>query len=563
LVYALAATAAAVDAQALPDSTFSNPGQAEAQGTDAFLTKANAGGESEIATVGFEKVSGADIGRETLRDERDKVRKSFGRLPAFLGQVADFFQRQDVMVRIDRVDNQVYRLPVVGSPRRSAAPNRVRKFQFSGRVCDSIRPTPRPMRTLIVLIAINILNFYDRNVIGALTEPIRKEFHLSDTQVGLIGSAFIWLYAIVGVPLGRLADRRSRKKLLAGGMTVWSLLTAMAALASTYGMLLASRLGFAVGEAVVAPAATSWIGDLFPPDKRARPLAMFMVGVPVGGALSYFLSGPIAQAWGWRMAMVAAAVPAVLLIPLLLRLKEPARGASEGVLALGGKASPLMLLRIPTFLWIIVSGALLNFNMYALGQFMPAFLSRIHHVSLAHAGVGTGIAYAVGGISGSVIAGWVGDRIIRRRKDGRLLCAAGLVLMGGPAAWFGINAGDVTTSVALITLFYGSLCSYYGLVYSSIQDIVAPQMRGIAMAIYFMCMYLCGASFGPLLTGRVSDLMARRAADAAGSGVVTEVFRAVGLQQAMLIMPVLSVVLALVLFAGSRTIVRDAVRSAG
>jgi MFS family permease len=419
------------------------------------------------------------------------------------------------------------------------------------------------MRTLIVLIAINILNFYDRNVIGALTEPIRKEFHLSDTQVGLIGSAFIWLYAIVGVPLGRLADRRSRKKLLAGGMTVWSLLTAMAALASTYGMLLASRLGFAVGEAVVAPAATSWIGDLFPPDKRARPLAMFMVGVPVGGALSYFLSGPIAQAWGWRIAMVVAAVPAVLLIPLLLRLKEPARGASEGVVDLGGKASPLMLLRIPTFLWIIVSGALLNFNMYALGQFMPAFLSRIHHVSLAHAGVGTGIAYAVGGISGSAIAGWVGDRIIRRRKDGRLLCAAGLVLMGGPAAWFGINAGDVTTSVALITFFYGSLCSYYGLVYSSVQDIVAPQMRGIAMAIYFMCMYLCGASFGPLLTGRVSDLMARRAADAAGSGVVTEVFRAVGLQQAMLIMPVLSVVLALVLFAGSRTIVRDAVRSTG
>jgi predicted MFS family arabinose efflux permease len=421
-------------------------------------------------------------------------------------------------------------------------------------------PIQMPVRTLIVLIAINILNFYDRNVLGALTEPIRKEFHFNDTQVGFIGSAFIWLYAIVGVPLGRLADRKSRKHLLAGGMAVWSLLTALAAFATTYGMLLGSRLGFAVGEAVVAPAATSWIGDLFPPHKRARALALFMIGVPVGASLNYFLSGPIAQAFGWRMAMVAAAVPAMLLIPLLLRLPEPLRGASDAALAAAPAASPLVLLRIPTFLWIIISGALLNFNMYALGQFLPAFLSRIHHVSLAHAGVGTGIAYGVGGIAGSLIAGWVGDRIIRWRKDGRMVCAAALALVGCPAAWFGINSGDVTTAVALITLFYGTLCSYYGFVYSSIQDIVAPTMRGIAMAIYFMAMYLCGASFGPLLTGKVSDMMARRAADAAGSGVITEAFRAVGLQQAMLIMPVLSLLLAVVLFAGSRTIVRDAGR---
>src|SRR5579871_4163257 len=104
---------------------------------------------------------------------------------------------------------------------------------------------------LAVLVAVNVLNFYDRHVIGALTEPIRKEFHLSDSQVGLMGSAFIWLYALVGLPLGRVADRWSRKKLLAWGMMGWSALTATATLATTYTMLLCSRLGFAVGEAVV------------------------------------------------------------------------------------------------------------------------------------------------------------------------------------------------------------------------------------------------------------------------------------------------------------------------
>src|SRR6516165_7291323 len=202
--------------------------------------------------------------------------------------------------------------------------------------------------SLTVLVAVNILNFYDRHVIGALTEPIRKEFGLSDSQVGLIGSAFIWLYALVGLPLGRIADSSSRKKLLAGGMLVWSALTGVAATATNFTMLLLSRLRFAVGEAVVAPAATSWIGDLFPAVERSRPLALFMLGVPVGGALSYFFSGPVAQAYGWRAAMVLAAAPAVILIPLLLRLTEPVRGAAEAHHEPIARSSMVTILKIPT-----------------------------------------------------------------------------------------------------------------------------------------------------------------------------------------------------------------------
>jgi MFS family permease len=410
--------------------------------------------------------------------------------------------------------------------------------------------------SLAVLVAVNILNFYDRHVIGALTEPIRKEFHLTDGQVGLIGSAFIWLYALVGLPLGRVADAWSRKKLLASGMVVWSALTAMAAMATSYTMLLFSRLGFAVGEAVVAPAAASWIGDMFPAAERSRALALFMLGVPVGGALSYFFSGPVAQAYGWRSAMVLAAAPAVLLIPLLLRLVEPQRGAAESHRAVG-KASVVTILLTPTMWWIIASGALLNFNMYAIATFLPALLSRIHHLTLAQSGIATGAVFAVGGLYGGFVAAKLGDRIIRTRKDGRLLCAAAMSLVGAPFAFLGMRAAGVYMAIALITMAYGSLNSYYGLVYSAIQDIVSPGLRGTAMAIYFMAMYLCGASFGPLLTGKLSDFMARRAADAAGSAQITEVFRAVGLQQAMLIIPVLSILLALVLYGGSRTIAAD------
>ncbi len=410
---------------------------------------------------------------------------------------------------------------------------------------------------LVVLTAVNILNFYDRHVLGALTEPIRKEFHLTDTQVGLLGSIFTWLYAIVGVPLGKAADTWSRKKLLTAGIVVWSALTAVAALAVNYMMLLVSRLGFAVGEAVVAPTATSWIGDLFPAAKRARPLALFMLGVPVGASLSYFFSGPVAQAFGWRAAMVLAAAPAVLLTPLLMRLPEPERGAADAHHVPAEQGSMTALLRIPTLLWIIASGALLNFNMYAIATFLPAFLSRIHKLSLAESGIATGIAFGVGGIAGAVGSGWLGDRIIQKRKDGRLLCAAVISVIGAPMAYGGIIEHNVYGAIALVALAYGAFNTYYGLVYSSIQDIVAPTMRARAMAIYFMAMYLCGASFGPLLTGKLSDVMARRAAEAAGSPILTEAFKATGLQQAMLIMPVLSVLLAVVLFCGSRTITKD------
>lgn len=415
---------------------------------------------------------------------------------------------------------------------------------------------------LSVLVAINIMNFYDRNVAGALTEPIRMEFGLSDTQIGLLGSIFTWLYAIVGVPLGSVADRWSRKRLLAGGMVIWGALTGMTALATTYAFLLFTRLGFAVGEAAVAPTATSWIGDLFPASRRAGPLALFMIGVPLGGALAYFFSGAIAQSFGWRIAMVVAAAPALGLVPFLLKLREPERGGSETHReeAITGIPAMKRILRIPTFWWIVASGALINFNMYALGTFIPAFLSRIHGVSLAQSGYATGVIYAVGGITGSVFAGWLGDRVAARRHDGRMLWSAGLIVIGVPAAYFGIQAGAVVAAVAFLTFSYGTHCTYYGLVYSAIQDIIAPTMRGTAMAIYFMLMYMCGASFGPLLTGTISDLMARRAADAAGSAVITEAFRAIGLQQAMLVIPILALLLAGVLYAGSRTIGGDMAR---
>ncbi len=423
--------------------------------------------------------------------------------------------------------------------------------------------SPTVNRSLAVLFAINVLNFYDRQVLGALVEPIRKEFHLSDTQLGALGTLPIVLYALVGLPLGRLADSTSRKRLLAAGVLVWAALTGVGGLAKTYGILLCSRLGVFVGEAVCAPAGTSWIGDLFPAAKRSRALAFFMLGVPIGGALSYAISGPVAQAWGWRAALVVAALPAVLLTPALLNLHEPVRGASEAGTMVKPSAAPIrFILRIPTMWWIIASGALVNFNLYALATFFPAFLTRYHHLSVGQSGLWAGFGYAAAGVLGGVSAGAWGDRALSRRQDGRMLSAATAALVAAPIALAGImqRPGEAAASIALIMTAYGLLNMYYGLVYAAIQDIVPPALRATSMAVYFLAMYLCGASFGPLLTGRLSDYMARRAAEAAGAPAAGEAFRALGLHQAMYIIPVMSAALALALYAGSRTIAADMAR---
>lgn len=423
---------------------------------------------------------------------------------------------------------------------------------------DGATPAKVARWSLAVLVAINILNFYDRHVAGALVEPVRKEFSLSDTQIGWINTAFTILYGFVGLPLGLLADKVSRKKLLSVGIAVWAALTASTKWVFTYPLLVFTRLGVGVGEAACAPTATSWIGDLYPREHRAKPLALFMMGVPIGGALSFFFSGPIALRFGWRTAMVFAALPALLLIPMLLALREPARGASEQRKK-APSGSVFQVLSIPTFWWIAISGALVNFNLYAIGTFLPAFFSRVHHMNVARAGIATGVVYAIGGIVGGAIAGVWGDRIARRNNHGRMQIAACAALIAVPFAYIGIRQGfgSLALAVPLLTLVYGLLNMYYGLVYSSIQDIVAPSVRGTAMAIYFLVMYLIGASWGTLIIGKLSDYSARHAASAAGSAKVTEVFRAIGLQQAMLAIPVLSLVLALVLWIGSRTIGRD------
>jgi len=386
-----------------------------------------------------------------------------------------------------------------------------------------------------VLFLVNVLNFYDRQTLAAILEPLRREFSLNDTQLGGLFTLFTVVFALAGVPLGRLADTRSRRALLAGGIAVWTGLTGLAGAASSYAMLLATRLGVGIGEAVCTPAATSWIGDMVPAARRARAMAGFMTAVPVGVMLASAVGGPVAQAYGWRMALVVAALPGLALVPAVLLLVEPARpresaGAGEG--------------KLPrVFWWIAGSGAVVNFALYSFSTFLPSFLTRYHGMSVALAGVWSGVGSGVAGVLGAAAAGLWGDRVGNRLW---MAACASLVAAVPVFAALGVPAGNAGLAVWLAMAGYGLLQMYYGLVYAAIQDVVGPAMRGRAMSLYFVVTYLGGASWGPLVTGRLSDFLARH------SGLAGEAARAAGLHGAMYVVPALAVVLAGVLYVAGR-----------
>ncbi len=469
---------------------------------------------------------------------------------------------------------------------------------------------PRVLFTLAVLLGINTMNFYDRQVQAAVQEQLKTNWGVQDSILGYLGSAFIILYAVVGLPFGRLADVGNRRLILAGGVAVWSVLTFGSGLAWGFVSLFVLRLGVGVGEATCAPASNSLIGDLVPPEGRSRALSVFMIGLPLGLALGSYFSGLIAQHFSWQAAFYVAAVPGLLLAVAALFITEPPRGAADArahvpvqqerrsfpALAQapppGGSGSdgfdgpgpdrgasdaqahvPVRqehqsfltvartVLSLPTVWLIIASGALHNFNMYALGGWLASLLQRYHSVNASQAGAIVGLAQGAG-IVPLFLAGWLGDRAFRRGVSGRLHVAWVSLALTVPTLFLTLAAppGEVWLCAAWLVPSYALLYTYYGTVYATIQDIIEPHLRGLAMAIYFFAMYLLGGVLGPLVPGLMSDRIALQHSAAEGLTAPTPLHRAIGLHDAMYLVPVLDAILVVVLIAAALTVKRDYLR---
>jgi predicted MFS family arabinose efflux permease len=311
---------------------------------------------------------------------------------------------------------------------------------------------------LFLLFAINLLNFFDRQLLGALGEPVRHEFQLSDTSLGFLGTIFTIIYAFVGLPLGALSDRWSRNKLIALGTAFWSLLTAATGFAMNYTQLFIARLGVGVGEATCAPAGQSLIADFFPPHQRSKAMGVFMLGLPAGVFLAYISAGAIATRYGWRYAFLFACIPGIILAVMALRIPEPVRGGLDPgrvvTLRTGGLESFVAVLRLPTMWWIILSGIFHNFNMYALNSFNSPFLQRFHEMSLLHASYTSSISVGAVGAIGLIVGGWLADKMSATRRNGRLIVSASAMAIAAPCIFMAINQpkGSITASIVFMAL---------------------------------------------------------------------------------------------------------------
>jgi MFS family permease len=466
---------------------------------------------------------------------------------------------------------------------------------------DIGKPPSNPWRVLFLLFLANLLNFFDRTIPAILNEPIRHEWDLNDLQLGIIAAAFTVVYAVAGLPLGRLADRGSRKKVMGWGIAVWSGFTAANAFAWSFGSFLVARMGVGVGEASYAPAASSLIGDLFPAERRSRALGIFMLGLPMGLMLAFFTVGPMVAAFGdWRAPFVVAALPGLVLAAMMFLVREPERGASEKVRGAGAAgastavgehtaavestaavenvegvrlaaakaavAGPMRsVLGTRTILWLILSGITVNFSAYAGNGFLVPMIQRYFGLELTAAAVTTGFIVGVTGLVGLTAGGWVADAVYQRSERGRLVFGAGSLVAAALATAAALASGR--ESVALFAALFGlgwlAQYSYYTSVYPAIQDVVEPRLRATAVALYFAGMYLLGGAFGPVVVGGLSDALARSAMAAAGATEMTDAFRAVGLHDAMFLIPVTLLLTAVFVFLASRSFAADARRMQG
>jgi len=413
---------------------------------------------------------------------------------------------------------------------------------------------------LAVLFGINLMNFFDRQIAGALLEPIRIEFGMNDASSAWVNTAFTLIYAVAGVPLGRLSDTWHRTRVIAIGVTFWSALTATSGLAIGYWTYLFTRMGVGIGEASCAPAGQALIGDLYPAEKRARAMGIFMMGLPLGLFASYLLSGAIAEAWGWRAAFFVACLPGLILAVAALKIREPARPAADSAArAQAGTSTFGVILRVPTMWWIILSGILFNFHAYAVNMFQNAFLQRFHEVSLGTAGKLSAFSLGLAGAIGLLVGGALGDRLRVKMANGRLLVAAVSMLLAAPCIYIALEQPKGSVTVFTILMAASSACTfvYYATVYSAIQDVVPTHLRATAVSVYFFAFYVLGASFGPTIMGTLSDRMAHDAMLAAGASEMTTAFRATGLHTAMYVMPVLVLLCSASLFVAAKTVAKD------
>ena len=374
---------------------------------------------------------------------------------------------------------------------------------------------------LALLTLAYVFNFVDRQIISILQEPIKLEFGLSDTQLGVLnGFVFAIFYVGFGIPIARWADRGKRRNIIAWAIALWSLMTALCGVAQNYVQLLAARIGVGVGEAGCSPPAHSMISDIFSQKIRATAMATYSLGINVGILVGLLMGGWLNELYGWRVALWAVAAPG-LLVALLLKytVEEPKRGgadfleveSSSAVEQKGPESSvPMMQVvqhfwRSRTVRWLALGAGLSSFVGYGLANWMPSFLVRSHGMGTGEIGTWLALIAGVGGALGTFAGGFLADRLSQKNVRWSLWIPMWILLLCVPLLSMTLIM-DAKLNAMLIYIIPGSIMTgYMGPVIAVTHNLAENRMRAMGSALLFLVINIIGLGLGPVIIGGLSD----------------------------------------------------------
>jgi MFS family permease len=369
----------------------------------------------------------------------------------------------------------------------------------------------QPRTALIVLTALNLLNYADRNVLFAVQPLIQDEFHVTKEQIGFLTSAFLGFYTLAAPFVGPLADRYSRKLIIALGGVFWSVLTLLTAVTHTYTELLIRHTLVGVGEATFVTIAPTFVADLFHENQRGRILGVFYLALPVGSAAGYLLGGYLAPHYGWRFPFYIAAAPGFLLALAVLFLKEPERGQFDSLSETTERSSVLGLARNPAFLTATLGMAFMTYSLGGIQVWLPQFLYSERHFALEKANLLFGAIIVIDGILAALAGGWLGDYLLPRMKSSYYFVSAASMLLGIPAMIVALFVKGPAMIPAIGVAAFFLLLNTAPL-NAAVINSVGAHIRVTALAVNIFIIHFLGDMPSPTMMGWVADRRSLQAA---------------------------------------------------
>lgn len=368
--------------------------------------------------------------------------------------------------------------------------------------------SPYAWGVLALLMLIYILSFVDRQIVAVLATRIQAELSLSNLEVGyLYGTAFSFVYAFSGIPMGRLADVYSRKWLIAGGLLVWSLATMASGFAGSLAFLVGARMMVGVSESMLSPAVYSLLSDYFRPAQRATVFSLYSSSIFIGIGLSFLVGGSVAEAYDWRTAMIAVGAPGLLVaVAAFFLIRELPRGITQEHVS-NEEPLPLMhviryILRKKTVILHHIGFSFLAFTGYTVLSFFGTVLVKMHNAAELIPHVGWFMMLTGGSV---ILSGKIADYLARENPERRFIMGIVAGVGGLPLYYFGLFAGSGLSALLLMGSAVVISSSYNGVAAALVQYLVKPNMRALAGGIYLFVISVVGFGIGPPLTGYLMD----------------------------------------------------------